>query len=445
MKVMKWVPLLSTYQMVAVTFLGLILTGTLLLMLPLASATGGSLSFLNSLFTATSAACVTGLIVVDTGTYFSLFGQLVIITLIQLGGLGIMTFATIFSVAFGKKINLQERLRIQESLNQSDISGVVRLCLNVVKYTLWIEFAFGTVLAINFFPTMGLQGIYWGYWHAVSAFCNAGFDLMGGFRSMTGFVSDWTVNVCLMSLITLGGLGFAVMEDILRVRKFSLLRVHTKLVLIASMSLILVGAVLLWLLEHNNPATMGSLSLGDQIMASLFQSVSPRTAGFNTLALEQMTDASLFLCVVLMFVGASPASTGGGIKTTSFALALMTAWALIRGKADLALFGRKVKQDAISKSFIITTIAVMWVVSATFCLSVLEGDRFLYMLFEVVSAFATVGLTAGVTQSLCPASKVILILTMFAGRVGVLTFVMALMHKRKPKAMRYPEENIMIG
>ena len=438
-------PRFSTYQIIALTFLGLIFCGTLLLMLPVASNTGQSLPFIDALFTATSASCVTGLVVVDTAEYFSTFGQMVIIFLIQLGGLGIMTFATLFSIAFGKKINLQERLRIQESLNQSEVEGVVRLCMRVVKYSLVIEFVFGTMLAVHFFPLFGAKGIYWGYWHAVSAFCNAGFDLMGGFRSLTMFAADWSVNLIITSLIILGSLGFNVMEDIISKRNFADLRLHSKIVLLTTLALIVVGTGAIWAMESGNVDTLGSLTTSQQVMASYFQAVTPRTAGFNTLPIDKMHESTLFVIIMLMFVGASPASTGGGIKTTTLAVILMTTWNLVRGKEDLVIFNRRIEDRVIYKAFIILTIGVIWVCGGTFFISYFEDARFLNMFFEVMSAFATVGLSTGETQKICDASKIVLILTMFAGRVGVLTFAMALMNRHKVSNIKYPKERIMIG
>ena len=444
-RALKIFPRFSTYQIIALTFFGLISFGTLLLMLPMSSNTGQSLPLIDALFTATSASCVTGLVVVDTAEYFSTFGQMVIIFLIQLGGLGIMTFATLFSIAFGKKINLQERLRIQESLNQSEVEGVVRLCLRVVKYSLVIEFVFGTMLAAHFFPLVGTKGIYWGYWHAVSAFCNAGFDLMGGFRSLTMFATDWPVNLIITSLIILGSLGFNVMEDIINKRNFADLRLHSKMVLLTTIALIVVGTGAIWFMEVGNADTLGNLTTSQQVLASYFQAVTPRTAGFNTLPIDKLHESTLFVIIMLMFVGASPASTGGGIKTTTFAVVVLTTWNLIRGKEDLVLFKRRIEDRIIYKAFIILTIGVIWVCVGTFFISYFENARFLNMFFEVMSAFATVGLTVGETQRICDASKIVLILTMFAGRVGVLTFAMALMNRHKVSNIKYPKERIMIG
>ena len=308
-----------------------------------------------------------------------------------------------------------------------------------------IEFVFGTMLAVHFFPLFGAKGIYWGYWHAVSAFCNAGFDLMGGFRSLTMFAADWSVNLIITSLIILGSLGFNVMEDIISKRNFADLRLHSKIVLLTTLALIVVGTGAIWFIETGNADTLGSLTTSQQVLASYFQAVTPRTAGFNTLPIDKLHESTLFVIIMLMFVGASPASTGGGIKTTTLAVILMTTWNLVRGKEDLVIFNRRIEDRVIDKAFIILTIGVIWVCGGTFFISYFEDARFLNMFFEVMSAFATVGLSTGETQKICDASKIVLILTMFAGRVGVLTFAMALMNRHKDSNIKYPKERIMIG
>ncbi len=448
MKYLQRLPHLTTYQIIASTFLGLILCGTLLLMLPLATVSGTSMPWVDALFTATSAACVTGLAVVDTGRYFSLFGQLVIIMLIQLGGLGIMTFATLFSVAFGRKINLQDRLRIQESLNNTEMAGVVKLCQQVVKYTLVIEAFFGTVLAIRFYQDFGLRGIYYGYWHAVSGFCNAGFDLMGNGLSLKNYVGDWTVNISIMALIILGGIGFAVMHDCLQQHRFAKLRLHTKVVLITTAFLIIGGALMIGMTESGNARTLGSMSWDERVLSSLFQSVTTRTAGFYTVDLPSLSDASILGMIALMFIGASPASTGGGMKTTTFAVIMLMVWSFIKGKKESVIFGRRIEPEAVNRSFAIFTVGILWVSLATYAVCHFEGGfnrDFLPIFFEVVSAFATVGLSLNDTGNLTSASKLVLVLTMYAGRVGILSFVLALTSKTQPNAVRYPTEKIMIG
>jgi trk system potassium uptake protein TrkH len=433
----------STYQTIALTFVALITFGTVLLMLPMASQSGASLSFLDALFTATSASCVTGLIVVDTGKYFSTFGQMVIIMLIQLGGLGLMTIATLFSVAFGKKINLQERLRIQESLNESEITGVVKMCLRIFRLTIFIEFVFGTLLAWHFYSELGMQGIYFGYWHAVSAFCNAGFDLFGNFDSLTGFITDVPVNLIITSLIILGSMGFNVIEDVIHTRNFSKCHLHTKLSLITTAALIIIGTVVFFFLEQGN--TLANLSMGNKILASYFQSITPRTAGFNTVDLGQLRIVTILFTCVLMFIGASPASTGGGVKTTTFALVVLSIRNMLHDKHETVIFGREIDQSYTNRAFVIVSLGFIWVVGATLLVANFETAPLDKILFEVVSAFATVGLSTGLSQHICSASKVVLIVSMFAGRVGILTFAMALTSKYRPNSIRYPKEKIMIG
>lgn len=436
---------LTTYQLVALTFLMLIFTGTGFLMLPIACVNGISLPFIDALFTATSAVCVTGLVVVDTGTYFSLFGQTVILILIQLGGLGIMTFATLISVAIGKKINLRERLLIQETLNQEHFSGVVRLALHVVKYTFLIEFIFGSILAFHLYPKYGFNAVYMGYWHAVSAFCNAGFDLFGNFDSLVNFKGDVVVNICMMSLIILGGLGFIVLEDMLIKRNFKSLTAHSKIVLISSAILIFGGTISLWLMEHNNIYTIANLSPIDQWMTCMFQSVTARTAGFNTLAIENMHGSSLLFLLILMLIGASPTSTGGGVKTTTAVVVLMSVWSLLHEKNDIVIFERKISKKAVNKAFAIFVLALFLVSCVTLLICAIDNIPVIQVLFEVVSAFGTVGLSVGITRDLSEVSKLLLVLTMYAGRVGVITFAMLLLQKPRPDKVKYPEVKVIIG
>lgn len=435
----------SPSQLIALTFAGLILAGALLLMLPFAGREGAGLSFVDALFTATSASCVTGLVVVDTGTYFSTFGQLVIIALIQIGGLGLVLFATLFSVLLRKKIDLQSRLNIQASLNQDELDGVVRMSLKIAKYTAVIEGFFGTVLAFRFWPQFGVRGIYYGYWHAVSAFCNAGFDLFGHYQSLTAFVGDPVVNLSIGLLIILGGLGFAVMRDVLQKRCFRRLKLHSKMVLTVTGLLIGIGMIGFALLEGRNPATLGSLSTGDAFWASFMQSVSPRTAGFNSVDLNSLRVPTMIFTIFLMFIGASPASTGGGIKTTTFALLLLNIWQVVRGKSECEIFGRRIGEETLFQAFAITSLSLLWVAFATLALTCLEDTSFLAAAFEVVSAYATVGLSTGLSQHIGTASKIILILSMYAGRVGFMTFALALAANKPSGHIHYPKENIIIG
>ncbi|VBB05082.1 cation transporter [Lucifera butyrica] len=436
---------LTTYQMLALSFAALIVFGALLLMTPFASVRSSSLSFIDALFTATSAVCVTGLVVTDTGTYFSFFGQTVILLLIEIGGLGIMTVATLLVVITGKRINLRERLLIQEATNQLDLSGVVRLTLYIVKATVLVEFIGGSILAAHFYQDLGWQGIYFGYWHAVSAFCNAGFDLFGQFRSITGYVNDFVVNATIGGLIIIGGIGFPVIADLWNypVRKhFSL---HSKVVIATSLGLIVTGAVFIFAAEYTNNSTLGELTLSGKILASFFQSVTARTAGYNTIDTGSLREGTLLMLIVLMFIGASPSSMGGGIKTSTFAVLTSAIISSVTGKKDPVIFLRKVSQLTVYKAFTVVMISLMLVTGVSLVMTFTEQVPFIRILFEVVSAFGTVGLSTGITPTLSETGKALIILTMFSGRVGTITLLMALALRPHKAAIKYPEGKFIIG
>ena len=436
---------LSTYQILVLGFAGLILSGVALLMTPYASKSGDSLRFVDALFTATSAVCVTGLVVVDTGTYFSVFGQSVILLLIQIGGLGVMTVATLVAVLSGKKINLKERLLIQEATNQLDLAGVVRLTLYIIRATLLVELVGGTILALRWFQDFGLKGIYFGYWHAVSAFCNAGFDLFGEYRSITGYVGDLTVNGVIASLIVVGGIGFPVVADLWNCRQTRRFSVHTKVVLTTTVLLIVLGAGFIFVAEYGNAKTLSDLPPADKVMASLFQSVTARTAGYNTVEIGLLREGTLLAIIFLMFVGASPSSMGGGVKTSTAAILFISLVGSVTGKRDPLAFGRQIPQQTVYKAFTIVTISVMLISLVTLTLSFTEAAPIFSLLFEVTSAFGTVGLSTGITPKLSDAGKVLITLTMFAGRVGTLTLLMALALRPRKERLKYPEGKIVIG
>ena len=436
---------LSTYQILVLGFAGLILSGVALLMTPYASKSGDSLRFVDALFTATSAVCVTGLVVVDTGTYFSVFGQSVILLLIQIGGLGVMTVATLVAVLSGKKINLKERLLIQEATNQLDLAGVVRLTLYIIRATLLVELVGGTILALRWFQDFGLKGIYFGYWHAVSAFCNAGFDLFGEYRSITGYVGDLTVNGVIASLIVVGGIGFPVVADLWNCRQTRRFSLHTKVVLTTTVLLIVLGAGFIFVAEYGNAKTLSDLPPADKVMASLFQSVTARTAGYNTVDIGLLREGTLLAIIFLMFVGASPSSMGGGVKTSTAAILFISLVGSVTGKRDPLAFGRQIPQQTVYKAFTIVTISVMLISLVTLTLSFTEASPIFSLLFEVTSAFGTVGLSTGITPKLSDAGKVLITLTMFAGRVGTLTLLMALALRPRKERLKYPEGKIVIG
>ncbi|NNG66824.1 TrkH family potassium uptake protein [Caldanaerobacter subterraneus] len=439
---------LTPTQVLALGFATIILIGTLLLMLPVATKSGEGADFITALFTATSATCVTGLVVVDTETYWSTFGQIVIMLLIQVGGLGIMTMSTLFALILGRRITFKERLVMQEAFNTNSLGGIVKFA----KYILMVSFLFESIgaiiLTLRFLPQMGLKkAVYYGLFHSISAFNNAGFDLMGNFRSLTGYVSDWVVNLVIMSLIIFGGLGFYVLLDIYEHRHFSKLTLHSKAVITITLFLIAGGALLIFLFEYNNPKTLKPLDFPTKILASLFQAVTPRTAGFNTLSLSDMTIASKFLTIILMFIGASPAGTGGGIKTTTFGVILYTVLSVIKGEEETVLYKRTISRNIVYKAVAISFISVFTIFSVTMVLSITETSDFLTLLYETTSAFGTVGLSLGLTPQLTTVGRIIIIFTMYTGRVGPLTLALALAQRqKKPKPiMKYVEEKIMVG
>ncbi|PBH36444.1 TrkH family potassium uptake protein [Clostridioides difficile] len=440
-------------QIMVSGFAAIIVIGALLLTLPIASQSGESIGLLNALFTATSAVCVTGLVMVDTATYWSLFGQIVIITLIQIGGLGFMTVATMFSLMARKKIQLRERLLIQESLNQADLSGLVRLTRFVLIITITIEGIGALVLSTVFIPQFGLsKGIWYSVFHAISAFCNAGFDLMGSvsgpFTSLNSYVNNFTVSMTVCALIVLGGLGFPVVLDIVRKRRFSKLNVHSKVVLFSTATLIFVGALFIFLIEFNQKATMADLPLKGKVLSAIFQSVTARTAGFNTLDLATLRESSVFVMIILMFIGASPASTGGGIKTTTLAVLIITVRSFLSVKSNIEAFERRLAPSTIKKSLGIFVISISAVIFGTLIISITQPNFTLVQsAFEVTSALATVGSSLAGTPNLNALGKIIIIIFMFMGRVGSLTLFMAILSggRRKSQPIRYAEGKIMVG
>lgn len=439
---------LTPPRVLVLGFAAVILLGALLLTRPVATVDGQGLSFLNALFTSTSAVCVTGLVVVDTGTTFTLFGQIVILSLIQIGGLGFMTFATFFAILLGKRVTLKERMLLQEALNQNSLEGVVRLAKYVLLFSFVIEAVGALILAFRWSFDMGWsKAVYYGIFHAVSAFNNAGFDLFGEFSSLTRYVWDPIVNLTIMLLIILGGLGFFVLSD-LYTHKGKKKMLHTKLVLSMTGILITVGTILIFLVEFSNPKTLGPLDPMSKVLASLFQSVTARTAGFNTVDIAGMRSTSLLILISLMFIGASPGSTGGGIKTTSFASVSLYVISLFRGESGVTFKERSIASDIIQKAVAVIFMALALILLVTGILTLTEKADFLTLLFEATSAFATVGLSAGLTPNLTDVGKLALSFTMFTGRVGPLTLIFALSHKRnglQPNQIKYPEEKILIG
>lgn len=450
---------ISPTQTVVISFAIIILIGTILLNLPLASKNGQSIGLIDALFTATSATCVTGLVVVDTGIHWSLFGKLVITLLIQIGGLGIMTFSTLLALLMGRRITLKERLLIQESFNQFDLEGMVRLTKNIIIATFAMEFVGALIYSIVFIPQFGWsRGFAYGIFHSITSFCNAGFDLMGEhtgpFTSFTGYVNNPIININAMVLIVIGGLGFSVWIDsfyAIKKRNLNELSLHSKVVLTMTAGLILLGAIFIFLMEINNPATIKNLPWSGKILASFFHSVSPRTAGYNTLDTGSLTMASSFLTIILMFIGGSPGSTAGGIKTATAGILFFTVLSVIKGRESTELFERRLPKYLIYRAVSVIMISFLLVVISTMVLSIAEvpynNTDFRTLLFEATSAFGTVGLTMNYTPNLSPAGRVIIIISMFAGRVGPLTLILALARNaQKNKGhIKYPEDRIIVG
>lgn len=439
---------LTQTQFIAYGFIALILTGTLLLMLPVSSRDGQAGNFLNCLFTATSASCVTGLVVYDTWTHWSTFGQLVIISLIQIGGLGFITIGVFLSIVLRRKIGLKERGLMQESANTLEIGGVVRLAKKIIIGTLFFEGVGALILAVRFIPEHGMaKGIYYGVFHAISAFCNAGFDLMGyqgEFVSLVNFYDDWVVNLVVMGLIVIGGLGFVVWDDLkqnkLHVKCYML---HTKIVLLTTFILLFGGAFLFYLFEKDN--LLVGMNASGQILTSMFNAVTPRTAGFNTVDTASLTDASKLLTVMLMFVGGSPGSTAGGVKTTTIAVMYLYLWSNIQRTHGVNAFGRRLEEDALKRACSIVMINLTLALGATLFIMATQKLAMSDVLFETFSAIGTVGMTTGITRSLNPASRVIIAFLMYCGRVGSLSFALSFTQHKRIAPVQQPMERITIG
>lgn len=435
---------LNPPRVLVLGFLALIVIGGVLLAIPLATVSGKTTSFLDALFTSASASCVTGLIVVNTADHWTIFGQVIILLLIQMGGLGIMTMATIVSLIAGKKISLRERLIIKEQMNQETLSGLVKLIRYVILLTFSIEVMGAVLLSFSFIPKYGVEkGIWFSVFHSISAFCNAGFDITGD--SFVSFTSSYLTISVLSVLIIVGGIGFAVILDVFKNRKWSRLGLHTKLVLTISGGLLLLGSVFFFVLEYSNPETLGKMNLIEKIFAAIFASVVPRTAGFNSIDTSLMRESSAFLTIIMMFIGGSPGSTAGGIKTVTFGVILISTISIIRGNRDTEVFKKTINPEIISKSLAIVTAGMGLVIFMAFVLTITEGKEFLDVLFESASAFATVGLSRGITPQLTDIGKIIIMLTMYAGRVGPLTMAFAIGYNKKHRRYKYSQGHISVG
>ena len=441
---------LSPTKVIALTFALIILTGALLLMLPIASRSGISCGFRPALFTATSATCVTGLVLYDTFTQWSGFGQTVIICLIQIGGLGFMSAATLFVFLLRKRIGLKQRLVMAQALSVSDMDGIVRLQKTVLLGSFAVEGIGALILFIRFLPEFGLaQALKWGVFHSISAFCNAGFDIFGCITpgaSLMEFQSDPVVLLTLGALVVIGGLGFLVWQDVSENRAFRKCSVYTRLVLVTTLGLLLLGWVVICLLEWNNPNTLGSMQVGDKLLNGLFQSVTLRTAGFAAIDQALLTDSGKAASMVLMIIGGSSGSTAGGLKTVTFIVLMLFMAARARGRETVCVFKRTIPKSQVLDAMTIAFIMIALAVFGGIFISATSPIGFTDALYEAVSALATVGLTAGVTGSLSIPAQLLIILYMYFGRVGVLTISLGfLTGNRAEERFRYAETNLLIG
>ncbi len=439
---------LTYTQIIAIGFLTVILIGGLLLSLPISSRTGTRTNILDSLFTATSATCVTGLIVFDTYTHWSLFGQTVIITLIQIGGLGVMTIISMFSMFLKHKFSLHERMLLMESTGNMQVSGVVRLLRRILIGTFVMETSGAIVLAMRFCRRMQLsEAIYSAVFHSISAFCNAGFDIMGKygqFSSLSTYISDPVVNITITTLIITGGLGFFVWNDVMTCKfKFRRFELHTKLVIIVTTLLIIAGTVLFFIFEYKY--SLSGLDLRDKLFASYFQSVTPRTAGFNTIDLSKMSESGGLLTIILMFIGGSPGSTAGGIKTTTLAVLILSAIASSRHSNNIVALKKRLDDGVLKHASSIVTVYMTSTLISTLIICAVESFSIKHVLFEVVSAIGTVGLTMGITPVLGHISEIIIMILMYGGRVGGLTLMLVLAEKKQNIPLDRPYEKILIG
>lgn len=434
---------LTTFQTILLGFLGMILLGTFLLMLPVSNNNAVKTPFLDALFTATSAVCVTGLVLHDTATYWSLFGQIVILFLVQIGGMGVITVGASFAMLAGRKISLKQRSTMQEAISAPKVGGIVRLTGFIIRITLTIELLGTAVMAPVFLRDFGPKGLWMALFHAVSAFCNAGFDLMGvrePFSSLTSYSSNPCISLTIVALLVIGGIGFLTWEDI-RVNRWHLhkYRMQSKVILCTTAILLVVSALWLYFGEFR------SLPLGERILAALFQSATPRTAGFNTVDLTTMSETSQTMTILLMLIGGSPGSTAGGMKTTTIAVLFATAISTFGRKENPHCFGRRIDDDVVKNAAAIFLLYITLFLTGGLLICVLEDLPVLACLFETASAIGTVGLSLGITSTLGKLSQLILIGLMFFGRVGGLTMIFAAMSGTKKTRYKLPQEKITVG
>ena len=435
---------LSYSQQIILSFLSVIVLGSILLMLPISNVNGVWTSYIDCLFTSVSATCVTGLVVFDTASYWSYFGQFIILLLIQIGGLGVITISLLGLIFAGKKVGIQQRSLMQDSISAHQVGGIVKLTLFILKITLIIELIGALFMFSVFYTDFGLLGIWKSVFHSISAFCNAGFDLLGSienkFCSLTGYSSNVILNIVIMFLIIIGGLGFTVWSDIkqfgIKIKRYGL---QSKIVLFTSLFLIIIPAIYFYFFEFNNLVGI------DRLLGSLFQSVTTRTAGFNSLDFNNMSEVGKLLTICLMLIGGSPGSTAGGLKTTTIAVLVLSSFSAFSKKDDIECFGRRIDWEVVKKACGILLMYLMLFIVSGCIISMIEGIDLLTCLFETASAIGTVGLTLGITSTLGVVSKCILMFLMFFGRVGCLTLIFAALSPNVKNVSKKPMEKVNVG
>lgn len=445
---------MSTTRIIMLGFLMTILIGSVLLALPISSAQGVAIPYLDALFMATTATCVTGLVTLPVYTTWSVFGQVVILILIQIGGLGVITILSGVVIAANKKLGLKDRVLIQDAFNLNSLSGLIKFTKKVIKGTLFIEFMGAIAYLFVFVPEYGLKGIWISVFTSISAFCNAGIDIISA-DSLSAYMLNPVVNIVTCILIFLGGIGYIVWWDMLRVMKntkkkrykmFKNLTLHSKIVLWMSFLLITVGGILIFAFEFNNPATIGNLNFWEKIEVSMFQSVTTRTAGFSTIPQQDLSNASAFTCLLLMFIGGSPVGTAGGVKTVTFAVVIAAMIATVRNKDEVVLFNRNISKQSINKASAVICMSFAIVFTATVLLAAVTDAPAVDVIYETVSAGATVGLTRNLTGTLNVWGKMIIICTMYLGRVGPISLAVAFnTQKTSPNLIKNPTEEISVG
>lgn len=441
---------LTYVRIIALGYLLVIMAGTLLLLLPAATRTGEKTDILTALFTATTATCVTGLVVVDTGTHWTAVGHMIILLMIQVGGLGFMTMGMLLAMFLKRKVTLRTRGLLQESMNGLQMGGIIRLVRMVLRGTAIIELAGAVLLAIRFIPVFGIgKGIFYGVFHSVSAFCNAGIDLMGGYSgqysSFVSFYGDILINAVLMALIIIGGIGFFVWDDVKKKKfRFKKYTLHTKMTLFMTAILLIGGTIIYWIFERDN--LLAGMNMKDQFLTSAFSSVTARTAGFNTIDTGALTNASKLFTMVLMFIGGSPGSTAGGVKTVTIMVLLAYVWSNLRASKGVNIFHRRMDDDAIRKASNVVVISSFMAVAAAVLICYMQPYLPVEdVLFEIFSAIGTVGMSAGLTRELSTASRIVIILLMYCGRIGSMSFALSFTERKKVAPVQLPVEKIMIG